>query len=178
MARYYLASGEHKMRVSSNHKQSSTHNPVLIKLIPQTTGDVCEVGAGFYSTPILHWLSQGRKFVTYENDPGYLHYAKKFQTNNHSIRTQKEIDYDRHWGVVFIDHSLRNDDGSRVEGRDRGDDVLRFKNADIFVLHDTEDPKYRYEQLWPKFKYVYHYKNAEPWTSVISNTVDVCTLMS
>lgn len=167
------------MRVSANHKQCSTHNPMLLAVVPKTTGDVCELGSGFYSTPLLHWLTQGRRFVTYENDPGYLHYAKKFQTNNHRIKHMEKVDFNKHWSVVFIDHSLRNRDGSRAgKHKDRGDDVLRFKNADIFILHDSEDPKYRYEQLRDKFKYWYEWKESKPWTAVISNTVDVEKLIN
>lgn len=167
------------MRVSANHKQTSTHMPTLIKLIPKTEGDVCEMGAGMYSTPILHWLCQGRKLVTYENDPEYVHYAKKFQSYNHRVRNLNQVDFNRHWSVVFIDHTTRNRNGSRSRDRDRGDDVLKFTNADIFVLHDSEsDEKYHYKQLWDKFKYRYDWKECLPHVSVISNKIDVCQLLS
>lgn len=178
--RYHRNTGE-PMRLGANHKQAGTHIPTLLKLIPKTTGDVCEIGAGVYSTPILHWLCQGRTLVTYENNEAYLHYARKFQSNNHRIKPMLDVDFDKHWSVVFIDHTLR---GRRYHDRDtmdRGDDVLLFKDADIFVLHDSEPmegDKYKYEQLWPKFKYRYDWKECKPWTTTLSNKIDVTKWLS
>ncbi len=167
------------MRISPNYKRAGTHIPTLLKVIPLTTGDVCEMGAGFNSTPILHWLCQGRKLVTYENDQDYFRLAHQYQTNNHRIRKVddwKEVDFDRHWGVVFIDHSYKGK-GFQPEGLpQRGDDVLKFKNVDIFILHDTEpeeEEHYHYNLVFPHFKYRYDWKETKPWTSVISNTIDV-----
>lgn len=161
------------IKINPNAKQMGTHMPVLLKLIPQTTGDVCELGAGLYSTPLLHWLCQGRKLVSYENDPEYLHYAKKFQSHNHRIREMDQLDLKRHWGVVFIDHHATK------KCCKRGDMALKFENADIIVLHDTEPnsrDEYHYEQVFPLFKYRYDWKECLPHTSVLSNKIDVCQL--
>ena len=169
------------MRISPNHKQSSTHNPMLLKIIPQTKGDVCEIGAGFYSTPLLHWLCQGRFLVTYENNEAYFRYARKFQSANHRIKPMVQIDFDKHWSVVFIDHTLRGRRYTDRETMDRGDDVLLFKDADIFVLHDSEpmpSDKYKYTQLWPKFKFRFDWTEQKPYTTVISNKIDVCHLLA
>jgi hypothetical protein len=152
------------MRIAKNHKQMSTHMPMLIKAVQSTTGDVCELGSGFNSTPLLHWLTQGRKLVTYENDPDYLHFSMKFKTHNHKVRHLNEVDYNKHWSVVFIDHNNRPNK--------RGDDVKRFQNADLIVIHDSEKPEeYGYADL--NFKYRYDWKDCEPWTTVLSNTIDV-----
>jgi hypothetical protein len=156
------------MRMGRNYKEVGTHIPTLIKVMGKIKGDVCEVGAGFASTPFLHWLCQGRKLVTYENDHDYFHFAKKFQTNNHRIRTLKQIEFDRHWSVVFIDH-----DNKEIT---RGDMALKFTNADVIILHDTEprvEENYGYLTMWPKFKYRYDWTETRPWTSVVSNKIDV-----
>lgn len=154
------------MRIARNHKQMSTHMPVLMKVIPQTTGAVCELGAGMYSTPLLHWLCLGRTFYTYEDDPEYLHYAHKFQTAHHRVRQMSTVDYERDWAVVFIDHH-----NSPVK---RGEDAVRFKNAQIIVLHDSEEPEnYGYDKIWDQFKYRKDYTEHHPYTTVVSNTVDV-----
>ena len=165
------------MRISKNYKECGTHIPMLLKVIPKTTGDVCEVGCGFNSTPILHWLCQGRKLVTYESDQDYYDFAHKFQTYNHKIKKVddwKDINYKRHWAVVFIDHSVSRE--SKRQGKQRGDDAIKFTNADIIIMHDTEPESfmnYRYDQVFPKFKYRLDWAECKPHTSVVSNVIDV-----
>lgn len=165
------------MRISKNYKESGTHIPTLLKVIPRTQGDVCEMGAGFNSTPLLHWLCQGRKLVTYEHDEDYYRFARQFQTYNHRIRQVErwdEVDFKRHWSVVFIDHTI----GRRPweKGLQRGDDVLKFTNTDLFILHDTESEEekhYHYDRVFPHFKYRLDWKECKPHTSILSNTIDV-----
>jgi hypothetical protein len=70
-------------------------------------------------------------------------------------------------GVVFIDH--------HPSGR-RSIDAIRFKDAaQLVVIHDTErdDENYRNRDIWPHFKYRFDYKDATPWTSIVSNTIDL-----
>lgn len=165
------------MRISPNFKQAGTHIPMLLKIIPKTKGDVCEMGAGFNSTPVLHWLCQGRRLITYESDPGYFQFAKKFQTRTHRIRKiddWKDVDFTHHWSVVFIDHSVSKE--SKRKGMQRGDDAIKFINADILILHDTEPESinnYRYNIVFPKFKYRKDWTECKPHTSVVSNVIDV-----
>lgn len=162
------------MRIARNQKQMSTHMLTLMRALAETTGDVCEMGAGFYSTALLHWLCLGkRKLFTYENDPEYYHYAWKFRTNEHRARKTEDfsdVDYDRHYSVVFIDHTA--DRGKNPHKR--GDDAMKFKNADLIVLHDTEKPEeYGYDKVFPHFRYRYDWKGCYPWASVVSNKIDV-----
>lgn len=157
------------MRLSSNYKQQGTHTLNLIKAVGATGGDVCEMGAGFSSTPLLHWITLGRKLVTYEGDKDWRHFAVKFQSNNHKIRPLEKIDFDRRWSVVFIDHSPKRP----VR---RGDDALKFKNVDLLVLHDTEPEStdhYGYDKVFPKYKYRYDWTLCKPHCSILSNTIDV-----
>ena len=94
------------MRLSVNYKQQGTHMLTLIKAVEATDGDVCEMGAGFSSTPLLHWVTLGRKLVTYETDPDWVNFAIKFGSYNHRIRLTKnfsDVDFNRKWSVVFID---------------------------------------------------------------------------
>lgn len=158
------------MRISKNYKDTGTHIPTLLKLIPQTEGDVCEMGVGFSSTPILHWLCQGRNLVSYESDKDYYRFARQFQSWTHKVKHTdwKNVDFDRHWAVVFIDHSNRP--------RTRGDDAVKFSNADFIVLHDTEPEEiehYGYQQVFDKYKYRYDWTGCKPFTSILSNKVDV-----
>lgn len=161
------------MRIGRNHKRMSTHMLTLMKAIENTTGDVCEVGAGFYSTPLLHWLCLNRNLVTYEHHPDYVHYAKKFRNDNHRVRETEDfsdMDFDRHWSVVFIDHTA----DKCKNPHKRGDDAIKFKNADLIVMHDTEcEKEYGYDKVFPHFKYRYDWKHNKPWTSIVSNVIDV-----
>ena len=161
------------MRLSSNYKQQGTHNLNLIKAVSKTKGDVCEMGVGFSSTPLLHWITLGRKLVSYESDQDYFHFAKKFISDNHKVRHANReftnVDYNRHWSVVFIDHSPR-------KPRTRGDDAMKFTNADLMVLHDTEPESaghYGYDQVFKKYKYRYDWKLCKPYCSIVSNVIDV-----
>lgn len=160
------------MRLSVNYKEQGTHMLNLIRAVSATTGDVCEMGAGFSSTPLLHWITLGKKLVTYESDPDYAHFARHFRSDNHKIRETKDfkdVDYDRQWSVVFIDHSPKRP-------RTRGDDAIKFKNADLIVLHDTEPESqinYGYDKVFPLFKYRYDWTLCKPHCSIVSNVIDV-----
>jgi len=154
------------MRVAQNDKQMSSHLPVLLKAIQMTTGDVCELGAGFYSTPFLHWLCRERKLISYENNPDYFHFAKRFQTKNHRVRPMESIEFDRHWAIVFIDHEMDR----------RGVDAVKFTNADLIILHDTQpelQKAYGYDKVWSKFKFRRDFTDNRPHVSIVSNTIDV-----
>jgi hypothetical protein len=136
-----------------------------------TKGLVIEVGGGQSSTPFLHWIckAQGRKLITYENHPEYFAYAKSFQSDLHVARLIEDWDDMpiQDAGVVFIDH--------HPSGR-RSIDTIRFKDhADLVVIHDTErdDENYRNSDIWPHFKYRFDFKEARPWTTIVSNKIDV-----
>lgn len=158
------------------NKQRSTHMPMLIRTVQATSGPVLELGAGPYSTPLLHWLiaGSGRYLVTYDNVPLFYNYAKRFQSRDHIVYLTKdwrEIDQDNtYWSVVFIDHSGKIRDDSR-----RGGDAIRLKDrADYIVLHDTDnEDTCGYIKMWPYFKYRFDWKYCKPWTSVVSNFIDV-----
>lgn len=155
-------------------KAKSTHNPMLIKTILISDGPVLEVGAGLYSTPLMHWLCKvlHRKLVTYENDPGFYQFAKKFVSIDHRVKfieSWDKMDFSTHWGVVLIDHSPEE---RRVV------DLINFKDkADYIVVHDTEaEEEYNWEKAWPHFKYRYTWKDCRPWTTVVSNFKDLSVL--
>lgn len=157
------------MRLSSNYKQQGTHTLNLIKAVNATKGDVCEMGAGFSSTPLLHWITLGRKLVTYESDPDWHHFAIKFKSDNHKVKLGFGVDFERHWSVVFIDHSPKRP-------QRRGDDALKFKNVDLLVLHDTEPESlehYGYGEVFTKYKYRYDWNLCKPYCSILSNVIDV-----
>lgn len=156
----------------------SSHLPILIKVLQKSSGPVLELGAGVFSTPILHWLclEAKRPLVTYENDKEHFEMNKIFETDMHKIIfvndwSEAKID-DIHWGLVFVDHEPS--ERRRVE-------VARFaQKADYIVVHDTEpDHDYKYDfinKAFPLFKHRYNYKRRRPYTTVLSNFKDLTNL--
>ena len=146
-------------------KAWTTHMPTLIKAVQSTDGAVAELGAGIFSTPLLHWLcaEDNRKLVSFEDVERYWKIAYGFRSRNHKIvrvDDWDDIDISGNWDVVFIDHRADR----------RVIDALRFKDtAKFVVLHDSEHPAYGYDRLWPEFKYEHHWRFCRPWTSVVSN---------
>ena len=152
-----------------------SHLPVLIRVMQATTGPVVEIGGGFFSTPVLHWMccDQGRMLVTYDNDPATIELICRFRTRFHAIHLVSDwdtIDLSTWWSVALIDHR---------PSKRRWRDVLRVKYADYIVVHDTQDQvrnHYGYDNLSGKFRYEYRYARAKPQTTVYSNQHDPAAL--
>ena len=154
------------MKVTLNlRKDYTTHMPMLIRAVQATRGPVLELGAGVFSTPLLHWLcaTDRRRLETYEDDKGIFEFANKFRSGNHKVHLVEDwdrIEIDKHWDVVLVDHG----------GDRRGVDALRLKdNAHYIVLHDSETDIYGYSGVYPHFRYIHHWKACRPWTTVLSN---------
>ncbi len=151
-------------------KQWSTHMPILIKAVSLTSKDVLELGSGYFSTPLLHWICKYKNnLYTYENNQFFFDFARQFQSRQHRIRFLENWDdlkVDKHWGVVFVDHQ---------PDERRGNDAIRFKdNADYVVIHDTGWPDiFGCTTVWDHFKYSYTWKDCSPWTTVLSNFKDL-----
>lgn len=147
-------------------KAYTTHMRTLIKVLNMSKGDVVELGAGPFSTPLLHWVCKdmNRKLISYEVDPEYYNYARQFRSPLHRIvqvNDWDEVDSNTHRGLVFIDHNPFDR---------RAPDTIKFKDsADYVVIHDTECED-DFKTIWPHFKYAYTWKGCRPWTSVVSNS--------
>lgn len=162
-------------------KEWTTHIPMLIKCVENNKKDivgkwgiykrdVLELGAGLYSTPLLHWLcaEKRRALVTYESNPQWYRFARKFLSRNHRVRHVMNWDHidftpsHERWGTALIDHKPER----RVK------DILRLKDITTYlVIHDSHNEReYGYnDQLWKQFKHVYHWKFCRPFTTVLSN---------
>lgn len=167
-----------KYKHTSLEMETSTHFPILMKLVNQTEGPIMEVGSGMFSTPLLHWMcfENKRNLITVERHDHYLDFAKKFRSESHKVLSIKKLEEsdligpNNRYSIVFIDHSPK-------KPRTRGDDALMFKDtADYIVLHDCgPDPKekYGYNQLFSQFKYCFHYVETNAHTTVLSNFKDL-----
>lgn len=152
-------------------KNYTTHISTLLVALQATKGKVIELGGGPSSTPFLHWVckSAGRKLITYESHPAYYEYEHTFTSPLHRIILVKSWDdvVVEPASVVFVDH--HPSERRRVE-------AIRFKDvADLVVVHDTErtGEPYGNEEIFKHFKYQYHWKDSRPWTSILSNKIDV-----
>lgn len=161
-----------------NNSAYISYLPALIRCVEMTTGPILELGMG-YSTMILHNMAEStkRKIVSYENDPKWYVENLDYKSDFHQIRLVNEwenIDIeDKYWSVVLVDH--------RPAFR-RRDEAMRVKDtADYVIIHDSQpeiNRFYGYTKIYPHFKYVYHYTNTSPQTTILSNFRDPAKLWS
>ena len=155
------------------HKKYCSYIPALVTALSMTDGDVLELGAGIYSTFLLHWLclDAGRELVTYENNESYYNMVKHCESDLHKVHFVEDwadTDIEKAWGVVLIDHApaIR-----------RKDDIERLAYcAYCVVVHDTQgrgNKHYRYDKIYPLFKYKKGYSGLLPQTLILSNFTDV-----
>lgn len=146
-----------------------THLPLLMRVMEITQGRVAEIGAGYFSTPYLHWQTylQKRNLVTFENDLKFLSFFDRYKTNWHelvSVTDWDAIDLSGEWSVALIDHAPAE---RRIEEIQRLADT-----CDYLVIHDTEGRRehhYHYRDTLATFKYRKDFTLVRPHTSVVSN---------
>lgn len=151
--------------------------PLLVKVLSISQGDVLEVGTGMFSTPLLHWLclDQNRNLVSYESQPKWFDMNKAFQSKTHKmflVDDWGKADIERFWSVAFVDHEPAH---RRIEEIKKLADYAQF-----VVIHDTqpeENKWYKYDRVFPLFKYSYTYTKDKPFTTVVSNFYDVGRLL-
>jgi hypothetical protein len=152
-----------------NPEPVASHLCLLARVFDKSEGDVLEIGTGFFSTLLLHWLATTfkRQVYSYESKRAWYDRNKKYNNEYHHIVYCPNWDElpDKHWGMIFIDHS---------PNERRITEINKLK-ADYIVFHDSqpdEDHIYHYSQIRP-FKYRYDYKKILPWTSVVSDTKEL-----
>lgn len=154
-------------------KDFSTHTPVLIDVLQNSSGTVIELGSGIFSTPLLHWLcfKDNRKVITYENDVEYYDFSIQFKSDNHEVvfvDSWSSIIFDDFYGVAFIDHDPTN--------RRITDMLLLMDKTDFIVLHDSERSKF--QEILSCFKYRYDFTLCSPNTSIVSEFKDYAKIIN
>lgn len=154
-----------------------SHIPVLTKLLEMTNGAVLEMGGGWCSTPVLHWLCEPKKrfLLTLDNNPTIIQTFISCQTPTHAIWMVDDWDkvpIERPWDVVLIDHA---------PSERRKVDIERLKDwAKYIVVHDTywkQERHYHYKEIYHLFKYRFDYFETYPYTTVLSNLIDLKDLI-
>ncbi len=161
------------MKVSMRY---STFQPMLLEAMARTNGDVLELGAGIFSTPLLHWLceKQKRNLLTIENDRGWFKFTRQYLTSDHHkflhVRNWDDADkyINKNWDVVLVDHS---------PSERRIVEIKKLANlAKYLVVHDSapwKERDYHYSQIYPLFKYRFDFNLADHPTVVLSNFYDL-----
>jgi hypothetical protein len=146
----------------------ATHLPVLMTMLSKTTGPVIELGCGWYSTPLMHYVCKqtNRELWSLETDAAWINQFTKYNTGNHKVELISDWNnhdfLSKYWSLVFVDHAPALQ--RKVTMRQMMD------NADFFVVHDTEaDHVYQYSEVFKDFKYRFDYMEFRPWTSIVSN---------
>jgi hypothetical protein len=149
----------------------ATHRQALCEAIVRTTGLVLELGMGDSSTPSLHDLASltGRSVYSFDHDLAWVERFRGFQSANHQIGIVASWDEcpieTMFWSAALVDHA---------PAERRIVDIQRLVNrAQVLVVHDTEDPSYGYDQIFGAFKYRVDFRDQHPWTTLLSNFVDV-----
>ena len=150
-----------------------THIPVLAAAVAMArSGPVLELGAGEFSTALLHAVcaATNRRLVTIDHDPNWVARFAAYRSENHRVETMSWDNIpSEQWAVVFIDHAP-------AERRKIDIENLR-ERCELMVIHDTEDYRYEYtDALFGKFTYRIDYKRLVPWTTILSMTRDLSAL--
>lgn len=156
-----------------------SHYVVLSSAIVIAQGKVLEMGCGWGSTPLVHYLSDDA--LTIDGDADWLARFECYRSPLHEFRSveptvaaweklAKKLAAEDHYGVVFLD---------QAPGEARVPCALALKDsADYIVCHDTcaDNPgsggNYGWRQLDGVFRYQRTMKRMKPWTTVYSNFKD------
>lgn len=146
----------------------STHVPYLARAICKLGGPVLELGAGWYSTPLIRTLTDD--VLTVETNNLWISHFDAFTEKNPIIHVS---DFNtgisqylgKHWSIVFIDCEFAE---QRVFAG------LNLTDVTCVVCHDTENDYWN--PVIAKYKYIKHWTQMIPNTSYLSNVLDVSTL--
>jgi hypothetical protein len=147
-----------------------SHRKLLWEALEHTKKlPVVELGSGMSSTPFLRQYCQDKNVV-----------FKSYESNREWAKTMDSTfveSWDDHnlWGCRYSVCLL-----DMAPGEYRKIALMKI-NALITVIHDSEPPgwnasNYQVRPLFSKFKYVIDdipKEKGQPWTSCLSNTVDV-----
>jgi len=163
----------HNINISFRY---SSHLPLLLEALKQTTGDVLELGPGVFSTPVLHWLCEKdkRNLVTIESDLHWHRICRQyFRTDLHKHYYVEKWDdaeayINKKWDVVLVDHAPS---ARRVE------EIKKLANlAKYIVVHDANEwheRVYHLSTIYPLFKYKFLFTKVEPHVVVLSNFINL-----
>jgi len=148
-----------------------THRPALCEAVVKTSGAILELGMGEGSTRALHSVAEeyGRIVHSYDHGLEWVSRYESLRSPNHEIAYVATWDdcpiESAEWSVAFVDHA---------PAERRRIDIARLAHrAQVIVVHDTESPIYGYDEILASFAHRLDYRAVSPWTTLVSNFVDV-----
>lgn len=155
-----------------------SHRPLLWEALQATKESkfpILELGAGESSTPFIreYCLYQRRQSVHYDSNKEW---AEKMNAKHCPDWDWIHWFYGQRYSVVLVDES---------PGEHRKVSIQLFAeypvHSEILIVHDSEPPgwnasDYKVRPLFSKFKYVIDdipKEKGQPWTTALSNTIDV-----
>lgn len=154
-----------------------THRPVLCEAVLRVgEGMILELGAGEGSTLALHEVAAatGRTVITLDHDASWIDRFAHLRTPNHIVlytpswtALDNPIVRALPYGVAFVDHAPFE--------RRHVDIAWLAECARVVVVHDTDHEDCGYSKFSGLFRHSAMYRGPVPWTSVLSNFVDVAT---
>lgn len=156
----------------------ATHQRSIVAAAMRTTGPMLELGVGWYSTPLLHEISeaQQRPLETVDNNMDWLAQFMCLNTTAHQLKLigwwggLLSLLNHKSYGFCFVDQGQPADREYTVRSL--------LDRVDVFVFHDTEEgPAYGYNRVLPLFEYQWTDKCQQSWTTIASNKTDVSKWM-
>lgn len=146
-------------------KPYSTHIPLLLRCLENTSGPILEFGTGWFSTPLINAFAHNGRFARSIEQAS--DWAIKFNGLcdgiDHQLITLTDYDNaivnDLRWSVCLIDHHMTR----------RVIDLNRIRHyTEIICIHDTEAVSYGLTEILDTFKHRYE-SNLHPQTTVVSD---------
>ena len=166
--------------------QFATHIPAITWAMDLTGGSILELGVGKYSTPLIVLLANGRCVTSLEWDPEWYYKFMEEEDPKHVVTLMETYDVEAlpigPFGVVFIDHEPpQYADKKGFRYTKRMDAVEYYKDkAEVIIVHDTEDDWFtqslRWRTLRDSFHYTIEHRYLFPWTTLLSDTIDLGSL--
>ena len=80
-----------------NPEPVASHIPLLVRVFDKSEGDILEVGTGYYSTLLLHWLANtSRRYLySYESD--------KYWYDRATLKMKMENLKNIRWNLLKVD---------------------------------------------------------------------------
>ena len=153
-----------------------SHLPALLRAVLHTEGPVLELGAGVFSTPVLHALCEihGRPLTTIDNTQFWRDWAKRYESDGHKViycASWDDAPLVGGWSVALVDHSP--DERRAVE-------IRRLANSALYIVCHDANPRYHsqygYDGVFGEFRYKFIDTSVDPHTAVLSNTLDPAKL--
>lgn len=156
-----------------------SHYPVLAAVVARCLAmrspiRVLELGAGDWSTPMLHYMCKatGSMLQTAETDVNWLERFKEYEGPSHQLSiVDSWEDCDllaQAWDAVFVDCAPGEARHKAIE------QLVKAGSVHTIVAHDSErdygtGANYMYEKVTPLFKYVSEFRRFRPYTLIMSN---------